>query len=120
MSAKPMMEGALTAVPERESMAMEAGGAAFATTAHDGEGTEGTEGTMTSAGLALDVGVVGWFIECCTAWMGGPAAMNGSDTVREAAQSEIRLWAESSEAMAVEMAGLEGLAIAEGAEAGTA
>ena len=111
-------------------MAMEAGGAAFATTAHDGEGTEGTEGTMTSAGLALDVGVVGWFFECCTAWMGGPAAMNGSDTVREAmngsdtvreaAQSEMGLWAESSEAMAVEMAGLEGLAIAEGAEAGTA
>ena len=47
-------------------------------------------------------------------------AMNGSDTVREAAQSEIRLWADSSEAMAVEMEGLEGLAIAEGAEAGTA
>ena len=95
------MEGALTAVPERESMAMEAGGAAFATTAHDGEGTEGTEGTMTSAGLALDVGVVGWFIECCTAWMRGPAAMNGSDTVREAAHSETGTCAESAEAMAV-------------------
>ena len=111
------MEGALTAVPERESMAMEAGGAAFATTAHDGEGTEGTEGTMTSAGSALDVG---WFIECCTAWMGGPAATNGSDTVTEAAQLETGIWAESSEAMAVEMAGLEGLAIVEAAEARTA
>ena len=54
-----MMEGALTELPEAESMAIEAGGAAFATTAHDGEGTEGSMGTMTSAGSALDVGVVG-------------------------------------------------------------
>ena len=52
--------------------------------------------------------------------MGGPAATNGSDTVREAAQSEMGIWAESAEVMAVEMAGLEGLAIVEAAEARTA